>query len=58
METIGAKERQRKIVKFLKYIQEGNHAMKYAIQFHSSGDQININSIPCMLMEKKSNVVK
>ena len=47
-----------KIVKVCKDIQEGNHAMKDAIQFHSSGDQININSIPWMFTEKKSNVVK
>ena len=27
--------------------------MKDVIQFHSSGDQININSLPWMLTEKK-----
>ena len=37
-----------KIVKVCKDIQEGNHAMKDDIQFHSNEDQININSIPCM----------
>ena len=42
-----------KIVKVFKYIQEGNHAMKDIIQFHSNRDQININSIPWMLMEKQ-----
>ena len=47
-----------KIVKFCKDIQEGNHAMKDVIQFHSNGDQININSIPWMLMEYQSNVIK
>ena len=41
-----------------KYTQESNHAMKYVIQFHSNGDQFNINSIPWMLMEQQSNVVK
>ena len=35
-----------KIVKFCKDIQEGNHAMKDLIQYHSNGDQINIKSIP------------
>ena len=47
-----------KIVKFCKDIQEGNHAMKDVIQFHRNEDQININSIPWMLMEQQSNVVK
>ena len=32
--------------------------MKDAIQFDSNGDQININSIPCMFTEQQSNVVK
>ena len=45
-------------MKVCKDIQEGNHAMKYVIQFHSYGDQININSLPWMLMEQQSNVVK
>ena len=39
-------------------IQEGNHAMIDVIQFHSNGDQININSIPWMFTEQQSNVVK
>ena len=47
-----------KIVKACKYIQEGNHAMKDIIQFHSNGDQININSILWMFMEQQSNVVE
>ena len=47
-----------KIVKVCKHIQEVNHAMKHTIQFHSNGDQININSIPWMFMEQQSNVVK
>ena len=46
------------IVKFCKDIQEGKHAMKDVIQFHSKGDQINIKSIPWMLMEQQINVVK
>ena len=47
-----------KIVKDCKDNQEVNHAMKYVIQFHSNGDQININSIPWMFTEQQSNVVK
>ena len=47
-----------KIVKACKDIQEGNHAMKDVIQFHSNGDQININSIPWMFTEQQSNVAK
>ena len=47
-----------KIVKACKYIQEGNHEMKYAIQFHSNRGQININSILWMFTEQQSNVVK
>ena len=46
------------IVKVCKDIQEGNHAMKVVIQFHSNKDQININSIPWIFMEQQSNVVK
>ena len=47
-----------KIVKVCKDIQEGNHAMKYIIQFHSNKDEININSIPWMFTEQQNNVVK
>ena len=47
-----------KIVRFFKDIQEGNHAMKYVIQFHSNRGQVNINSIPWMFTEQQSNVVK
>ena len=47
-----------KIVKICKEIQEGNHAMKDVIQFHSNRDQININRIPWLLTEQQSNVVK
>ena len=57
MVDIGSKEQQRKIVKICKVIQEGNHAMKGVIQFHRNKDQININSLPWMLMEQQSNVV-
>ena len=46
------------LVKICKDIQEGNHAMKYVIQFHSNRDKININSLPSMLTEQQSNVVK
>ena len=55
MVNIGSKERQRKIVKICKDIQEGNHAMKDVIQFHRNGDQININSSPWMFMEQQIN---
>ena len=50
--------KKHKIVKVCKQIQEVNHAMKDAIQFHSNGYQININSIPWMFMEQQSNVFK
>ena len=45
-------------VKVCKDIQERNHAMKDVIQFHTNGEQVNINSIPWMFTEKQSNVVK
>ena len=45
-------------MKACKDIQESNHAMKGIIQFHSNGEQVNINSIPWMFMEQQSNVVK
>ena len=32
--------------------------MKDIIQFYSNGDQINIKSLPWMLIEQQSNVVK
>ena len=47
-----------KIVKICKDIQEENHARKDIIQFHSNGDQININSLPWMVAEQQSNVIK
>ena len=53
----GRSEKER-IVKICKDIQEGNHAMKDIIQFHNNGYQININSIPWMFTEQKSNVVE
>ena len=45
-------------MKVCKDIEEGNRAMKDAIQFNSNIDQIDINSIPWMFTEKQSNVVK
>ena len=45
-------------MKACKDIQEGNHAIKDAIQFNSNGYQININSIPWIFTEHQSNVVK
>ena len=47
-----------KNVKICKDIQEGNHAMKDVIQFHRNGEKININSLPWMLTDQQSNVVK
>ena len=47
-----------KVVKVCKDIQERNHAMKDVIQFHTNGEQVNINSIPWMFMEQQINVVK
>ena len=47
-----------KVVKLCKDIQESNHAMKDVIQFNTNGEQVNINSIPWMLTEQQSNVVK
>ena len=47
-----------KVVKVCKDIQERNHAMKDVIQFHTNGEQVNINSIPWMFTEQQSNVVK
>ena len=32
--------------------------MKYVTQFHRNRDQININSLPWMLTDQQSNVVK
>ena len=55
LDGMGEKE---KIVKICNDIQEANHAMKDVRQFHINGDQININSLPWMLTEKQSNVVK
>ena len=52
------KSNKGKILKSCKDIQEGNHAMKDAIQFHSNRDQIKINYIPWMFTEQQSNVVK
>ena len=58
MAIIGSKERQRKIVKIWNEIQEANHAMKYVIQLHRNKDQNNIKSLPWLLTEQQSNVVK
>ena len=55
---LDGRSEKEKIVKISKDIQEGNHAMKYIIQFHSNRDQINIKSLPWMLTEQHSNVVK
>ena len=45
-------------MKVCKDIQERNHAMKDVIQFHTNGEQVNINSIPWMFTKQQSNVVK
>jgi len=48
-----------KIVKICNDIQEANHAMKDVIEYlDNDGDQINISSLPWLLMEQQSNVVK
>ena len=47
-----------KIVKICNDIQEVNHAMKDATQFHRNKDKINIKSLPWMITEQQSNVVK
>ena len=53
----GGSEKER-IVKICNDIQEANRAIKDAIQFHNNGDQINIKSLPWMLTEQQSHVVK
>ena len=55
---LDGRSEKEKIVKICNNIQEANHTMKDIIQFHKNEDQININSIPWMFTEKKSNVVK
>ena len=40
-----------KIVKICSDIQEANHAIKDVIELNNDGDQINIISLPCLLME-------
>ena len=55
---LDGRSEKEKMVKICNDIQESNHAMKYIIQFHSNEDQININSLPWMLTEQQSNVVK
>ena len=57
MVNIGRSENE-EIVKICNSIQEANHAMKDIIQFHLKEYQINIKSLPWMLMEQQSNVVK
>ena len=47
-----------KLVKICNDIQESNHAMKDVIKLHSNGVQINIKSLPWILMEQQSNFVK
>ena len=48
-----------KIVKICNDIQEANHAMKDVIEYlDNDGDQINIRSLPWLLTEQQSNVVK
>ncbi len=45
--------------KFCNDIQEANHAMKYIIEhLNTDGDQINIRSLPWLLIEQQSNAVK
>ena len=54
----GSWSEKEKIVKIWNDIQEPNHAMKEIIQFHRNEDQINIKSLPWMITEQQSNVVK
>ena len=56
---LDGRSEKEKILKICNDIQEANyHAMKDVIQFHSNADQINIKSLPSMLMEQESNDVK
>ena len=55
---LDGRSEKEKIVKICNDIQEANNAMKHTIQFHRNGDQININSLPWMLTDQQSNVVK
>ena len=55
---LDGRSEKEKIEKNCNDIQEANHAMKDVIQFHRNRDQININSLPWMLMKQQSNVVK
>ena len=56
---LDGRSEKEKILKMCNDIQEANyHAMKDVIQFHSNADQINIKSLPSMLMGKQINVVK
>ena len=58
MENMDGRSEKEKIVKICNDIQENNHAMKDVLQFYSNKDQISINSLPWMLTEQQSNVVK
>ena len=47
-----------KNLKICNDIEEANHEMKDIILFHINEDQVNINSLPWMLTEQQSHVVK
>ena len=58
-QILDGRSEKEKNVKICNDVQEANyHAMKDVIQFHSNADQINIKSLPSMLMEQESNDVK
>ena len=48
-QILDGRSEKEKNFKICNDIQEANHAMKDAIQFHRNGEKININSLPWML---------
>ena len=52
---LDGRSEKEKIVKICNDIEESNHAMKDVIQLHSDGDQINLSSLPRLLMEQQRN---
>ena len=55
---LDGRSKKEKNVKICIDVQESNHIMKYVIQFHTNGVQVNINSIPSIFTEQQINVVK
>ena len=56
--TLDGRSDKEKIIKICSDIQEANNAMKYVIELNNDGDKINIISLPWLLTEQQSNVVK